>query len=92
MSVLSLTCTTANGSLITKVSEATSKDVDRAVEAAQKTFDTVWGLNTPGKVRAELMNKLALAMEACADELAALDALDNGGFCECDVQWDKCHY
>ncbi|KAJ8081849.1 hypothetical protein PM082_007695 [Marasmius tenuissimus] len=67
-----------NGSLITKVSEATAKDVDLAVEAAQKTFDAVWGLNTPGKDRTDLMNKLAVAMEACADELAALDALDNG--------------
>ncbi|KAK1226221.1 hypothetical protein PQX77_010803 [Marasmius sp. AFHP31] len=67
-----------NGSLITKVSEATAKDVDLAVEAAQNTFDAVWGLNTPGKDRTDLMNKLAAAMEACADELAALDALDNG--------------
>ncbi|KAL0572816.1 hypothetical protein V5O48_009144 [Marasmius crinis-equi] len=67
-----------DGSIITRVSEATAKDVDVAVEAAQKTFDTVWGLNTPGKDRTDLMNKLAAAMVACADELAALDALDNG--------------
>ncbi|KAI3613051.1 aldehyde dehydrogenase [Moniliophthora roreri] len=69
---------TANGQLITKISEATPKDVDIAVEAAQKAFDTTWGLNAPGAVRTKLLTKLASAMEACADELAALEALDNG--------------
>ncbi|ESK88546.1 aldehyde dehydrogenase [Moniliophthora roreri MCA 2997] len=67
-----------NGQLITKISEATPKDVDIAVEAAQKAFDTTWGLNAPGAVRTKLLTKLASAMEACADELAALEALDNG--------------
>jgi len=60
------------------VSEATARDVDIAVEAAQKAFDTVWGLNTPGNVRGALLNKLALLMEQHADELAALESLDNG--------------
>ncbi|KAF9262220.1 aldehyde dehydrogenase [Marasmius fiardii PR-910] len=67
-----------NGSLITQVSEATSKDVDIAVEAAKKAFETVWGLNAPASQRSRLLMKLALAMEDCTEELAALDALDNG--------------
>jgi hypothetical protein len=68
----------ATGTLITKVSEATAKDVDIAVEAAQKAFETTWGLNAPGSRRGELLNKLALLMEQHADELAALESLDNG--------------
>lgn len=64
--------------MITKVSEATEEDVDIAVEVAQKTFETTWGLNAPGSVRAELLWKLAQLMERDQLELAALEALDNG--------------
>ncbi|KIK79306.1 hypothetical protein PAXRUDRAFT_834181 [Paxillus rubicundulus Ve08.2h10] len=67
-----------NGKLVTSVSEATPKDVDAAVKAAQNAFDTVWGLNTPGSRRSILLNKLANLMEAHADEFAAIEALDNG--------------
>ncbi|KAH7921428.1 aldehyde dehydrogenase [Leucogyrophana mollusca] len=67
-----------NGKVITKISEATPKDVDTAVVAAQKAFDTVWGLNAPGAKRSTLMGKLANLMQDHADELAALEALDNG--------------
>ncbi|KAJ2924338.1 hypothetical protein H1R20_g12754, partial [Candolleomyces eurysporus] len=67
-----------NGKLITKVSEGVEKDVDLAVEAAQKAFDTAWGLNAPGSQRSELLWKLAQAMEKHHDELAAVEALDNG--------------
>jgi len=52
-----------NGKLITKVSEATEEDVDIAVEAAQKAFETTWGLNAPGSVRTNLLWKLAQLME-----------------------------
>ena len=68
----------ANGKVITSVSEATAKDVDAAVDAAQKAFDTVWGLNAPGSQRSILLGKLAKLLEDNADELAALEALDNG--------------
>ena len=67
-----------NGQVLTKISEATAKDVDIAVEAAQKAFDSVWGLKTPGAKRSILMHKLANIMEQHHDELAALEALDNG--------------
>jgi aldehyde dehydrogenase (NAD+) len=66
--------------LITKVSEGTEEDVDIAVEAAQKAYETTWGLNAPGSVRTELLWKLAQLMERDALELAALEALDNGKF------------
>lgn len=70
--------TTGNGNTITSVSEATSADVDRAVAAAQKAFDTTWGLNAPGSYRASLIHKLGLLMEAHKEELAAIEALDVG--------------
>lgn len=54
--------------------------MDIAVEAAQKAFDTTWGLNAPGGVRTDLLWKLAQLMERDALELAALEALDNGKF------------
>lgn len=69
---------TANGKLITKIAEGTAKDVDIAAEAARKAVDTVWGLNAPGAQRAALIHKLCDLMEAHADELAAIEALDNG--------------
>ena len=54
--------------------------MDVAVEAAQKAFDTAWGLNAPGSVRTDLLWKLAQLMERDSLELAALEALDNGKF------------
>ncbi|KIM71780.1 hypothetical protein PILCRDRAFT_749361 [Piloderma croceum F 1598] len=66
------------GKVLCEVAEATPKDVDLAVKAAQKAFDTVWGLKAPADRRGIVMNKLADLMEAHLDELAALEALDNG--------------
>jgi aldehyde dehydrogenase (NAD+) len=64
--------------VITKISEATEEDVDIAVEAAQKAFETTWGLNASGSDRSNLLWKLAQLMERNLDELAALEAMDNG--------------
>lgn len=71
----------ASGKLITKVSEATPKDVDAAVDAAHKAYENAWGLNVPGAQRAALLNKLADLMVAHKNELAAIEALDNGKHC-----------
>ncbi|KAG5635559.1 hypothetical protein H0H81_010860 [Sphagnurus paluster] len=68
----------ANGKVITKVSEATAKDVDIAVAAARKAVDTTWGLNVPGSVRGDLLRKLSDLMIQHKAELSALEALDNG--------------
>ncbi|THU99013.1 aldehyde dehydrogenase [Dendrothele bispora CBS 962.96] len=67
-----------SGKVITKIAEGTSKDVDTAVEAAQRAFDTTWGLNAPGALRSRLLTKLSQLMERDQQELAALEALDNG--------------
>ena len=64
--------------MFTAVSEGTAKDVDRAVTAAKRAFETSWGLKASGSRRGELLNKLADLIERNSDELAALEALDNG--------------
>lgn len=64
--------------MLTSVAEGTAKDIDRAVAAAKKAFETSWGLKVPGARRGELLNKLADLIEQHSDELAALEALNNG--------------
>ncbi|TFY72348.1 hypothetical protein EVG20_g655 [Dentipellis fragilis] len=76
------------GKLLTKVSEATPDDVDRAVQAARRAFDTVWGLKCPGDQRGQLLAKLADIFEAHADELAAIEALDTGKTFVQSRNWD----
>jgi aldehyde dehydrogenase (NAD+) len=44
----------------------------------RKAFKTVWGLKCPSSQRGKLLYKLADLIEENADELAALEALDNG--------------
>ena len=60
------------------VSIASEKDVDIAVKAAQKAYDSAWGLKVPGTERGKLLLKLADLIEKHGDELAALEALNNG--------------
>ena len=43
-------------------------------------METVWGLNTPGAQRGILLLKLAELIEKNKEELAALEALDNGKY------------
>ncbi|KAH8804238.1 aldehyde dehydrogenase domain-containing protein [Flagelloscypha sp. PMI_526] len=67
----------SSGKVLTAIAEGTPNDVDRAVQAAQKAFDTVWGLNAPGSLRRDLLTKLADLMQRDFDELCAIEALDN---------------
>jgi aldehyde dehydrogenase (NAD+) len=67
----------ATEEVITSVCEATEKDVDLAVSAARKAFETTWAEVTPQQ-RGVLMNKLADIAEKNADLLAAVESLDNG--------------
>lgn len=68
----------ATGKKIGGISAATDKDVDLAVKAAQKAFETSWGLKTSGTERGKLMLKLATLIEEHADELAAIETLNAG--------------
>ena len=56
---------------------ATAEDVDAAVTAARRAFDTVWSKTTPG-ARAKLLNKVADLLDADTDRMALLETTDNG--------------
>ena len=67
----------ATGETICEVAEGDKADVDLAVKAARKALAGPWGrMNASGRGR--LLSKLADAVEAHKDELAALETLDNG--------------
>ncbi|WP_343529848.1 aminobutyraldehyde dehydrogenase [Yokenella regensburgei] len=66
----------ATGEIILEIAEATAAQVDAAVRAADRAF-VEWGQTTP-KARAELLLKLADAIEEHADEFAELESLNCG--------------
>ncbi|KAF8627238.1 hypothetical protein AX15_004472 [Amanita polypyramis BW_CC] len=57
---------------------ASVKDIDVAVAAARQAFKTSWGKNVTGFERSRLINKLADLIERDTQELAELEALNNG--------------
>lgn len=67
----------ATGQHICDVAEGDKADIDLAVKAARKAMDGAWGKMNAGE-RGRLIGKLADAVEANKDELAALETLDNG--------------
>ncbi|GFR53001.1 hypothetical protein Agub_g15693, partial [Astrephomene gubernaculifera] len=60
------------------VSEGDAADVDKAVAAARHAFDNGPWPRMTAKERGRLLYRLADAMEAASEELAALETLDNG--------------
>lgn len=64
------------GALILDVPEASTAQVDKAVAAARKAFET-WSRTTPGERSAALL-RIADRVEAEADAFAALEALNCG--------------
>src|SRR5499427_2845011 len=69
----------ATGETIAQVAEADAADVDKAVAAARAAFDNgPWRKKLTASQRGNLMYKLADLIEKNADELAQLEALDNG--------------
>ncbi|MBI2807656.1 MAG: aldehyde dehydrogenase family protein [Planctomycetes bacterium] len=68
----------STGETICQVAEGDKADVDLAVKAARKAFDSgPWSKMTAAE-RGRLINKLADLIEQNAQELAALESLDNG--------------
>ncbi len=68
----------ANGEVITKVAACDEKDVDKAVAAARRAFESgVWSGMAPA-ARKRKLQKLASLMEAHREELALLETLDMG--------------
>ncbi|QJE73081.1 aldehyde dehydrogenase [Aerophototrophica crusticola] len=67
-----------DGKVIAHVAECDREDVNRAVAAARRTFESgVWRDQHPRARKAVLLN-LALLIETHADELALLETLDMG--------------
>lgn len=68
----------STGKEVSRVVDASDRDVDRAVAAARAAFDDGRWSNLPPMVRDRTMNRLADLLEAHADEFAELEAIDNG--------------
>jgi acyl-CoA reductase-like NAD-dependent aldehyde dehydrogenase len=68
----------ANGQVLAKVAEGDAEDINRAVAAARKAFESgPWPKLTPSQ-RGRLLWKVAELIEQNAEELAQLETLDNG--------------
>jgi aldehyde dehydrogenase (NAD+) len=68
----------ATEEIIAEVAEGDAADIDLAVKAARKAFDSGPWRKTDARDRGRLMNKLADLIEQHIDELAELETLDNG--------------
>ena len=68
----------ATEEVIAQVAEGDAADIDLAVKAARKAFDSGPWRKMDARDRGRLMNKLADLIEENIDELAALETLDNG--------------
>ncbi|KAI9354458.1 aldehyde dehydrogenase domain-containing protein [Pilaira anomala] len=67
----------ATEEVICSVHSADESDVNKAVKAAKDSFQKTWRKVSPSE-KGRLLNKLADLMERDKDEIALLDALDNG--------------
>jgi aldehyde dehydrogenase (NAD+) len=63
--------------VLAEVSTAAPSDVDKAVKAARRAYDKVWG-RMPGAERAKYIFRIARMIQERARELAVLESLDNG--------------
>jgi aldehyde dehydrogenase (NAD+) len=68
----------ATGEVICQVAEGDKADIDLAVKAARKAFESGPWPKMSGAERGRLLHKLADAIEKNIDELAQLESLDNG--------------
>lgn len=59
------------------IPDASTADVDAAVQAAQQAFDDVWS-KVPGYKRAELLHKLADLIDKAAPRIGEIETIDNG--------------
>jgi aldehyde dehydrogenase (NAD+) len=68
----------STGEEICQIAEADSSDVDEAVKAARRAFESGPWSKMSAAERGRLLYKLAELVEEHADELAMLESLDNG--------------
>jgi aldehyde dehydrogenase (NAD+) len=67
----------ASEEVLAEVTNASEADVDRAVAAARRAYEKVWG-PMPGAERAKYLFRIARIIQERARELAVLESLDNG--------------
>ncbi|WP_017572266.1 aldehyde dehydrogenase family protein [Nocardiopsis halotolerans] len=67
----------ADETKLAQVAVAGSADVDRAVAAARRAHDTVWG-RMPGAERGKYLFRIARILQERSRELAVLESMDNG--------------
>ncbi|MFO6452827.1 MULTISPECIES: aldehyde dehydrogenase family protein [unclassified Aeromicrobium] len=67
----------ATEEVLAEVAEANEADVDRAVRAARRAYDRVWG-PMPGRERAKYLFRIARILAERSREFAVLETLDNG--------------
>jgi len=67
----------ATEEVLAEVATADKNDVDRAVKAARRAYDRVWG-KMPGAERAKYLYRIARMIAERSRELAVLESLDNG--------------
>jgi aldehyde dehydrogenase (NAD+) len=67
----------SNEKHLAKIAHANQADVDKAVKAARKAYDTVWS-KLPGSERAKYIYRIARIMQERARELAVIETLDGG--------------
>jgi aldehyde dehydrogenase (NAD+) len=67
----------ATEEVLAEVSTAAPSDVDRAVKAARRSYERVWG-RMPGAERAKYIYRIARMIAERSRELAVLESLDNG--------------
>jgi aldehyde dehydrogenase (NAD+) len=68
----------STGEEICQIAEADAADVDKAVHAARRAFEHGPWCKLPASQRGRMLHRLADLIEKHADELAALESLDNG--------------
>jgi aldehyde dehydrogenase (NAD+) len=67
----------ATEEVLAEVAEAGPADVDRAVAAARRAYEKVWG-PMPGRDRAKYLFRIARIIQERSRELAVLESMDNG--------------
>ena len=68
----------ATGEVLARVAEANAADVDRAVAAARKSYDSGVWRDMPPAERARVLWRVGDMIEERANEFAQLETLDNG--------------
>ncbi|MCS7273041.1 MAG: aldehyde dehydrogenase family protein [Fimbriimonadales bacterium] len=67
----------ATEEVLAEVAYADAEDVDRAVRAARRAYETIWS-RLPGKERAKYLFRIARILQERSREFAVLESLDNG--------------